>query len=187
MKRSISMLLVFLVFVVASAVAQDGIWRPDYDRIGRAVERGDVRAVRDALTYNHLLSRAEDNTGWTILHLATKAKNFEMVKTILEFGPEVNALSNSVQAPLHVAAEMGDSRIAGMLIAHEANVNIRNKNGETPLHCAARSGNSEIVELLLEKGAEIDAKDKKGRTALDLALENKEEAIADILKNRGKK
>lgn len=106
--------------------------------------------------------------GMTPLHLlAGVNENPEMIKTLVNYGLDVNANDTSKEwTPLHMAMQNPNSAVVEMLIRCGANVNARSETGITPLMGAAFYRNLETVEILIKHGADVSAKSKYGETSL---------------------
>jgi hypothetical protein len=121
--------------------------------------------------------------GDTALHLAAAGYRVEIVKVLIAFGADANAVMNHRQSgPLHYAA---DGYISGpewdperqvqtieLLLAAGAKVNAQDKNGAAPLHRAVRTRCSAAARVLLESGADPTLRNKPGSTPFHLAVQN---------------
>jgi ankyrin repeat protein len=117
-----------------------------------------------------------DPHGNTLLLLATKECNLEMVKFCLKNGADVNAIGhidghwNPTALQVACLACRGPDflpraykheplekylAIVRLLVEHEANVSKANPDGETALSHAVESGNLECIEYLLKHGASV--------------------------------
>lgn len=74
---------------------------------------------------------ARDFHGRTPLHEAAFGGNIFVVKSLLERGAEVNAVSKAGNTPLH--GVKGHGKVWDELVKHGADVNAKNNEGETPL------------------------------------------------------
>jgi ankyrin repeat protein len=99
--------------------------------------------------------------GYTPLHLAVASEfNGDIVRMLLRFGANINAINQGGETPLHlaVAYEFNDD-IVRMLLRFGANINAQDNNGNTPLHIAASRGHIGVVQVLVEAGANKEARD----------------------------
>lgn len=128
----------------------------------------------------------KERTGDTLLHLATEARNLEIMRFLIREGSSVNALGHLNRTPLHYAAGGRSGKEAvELLIQSSANVSADDSYGNTPLHFAVNfSENLEVVELLIRSGANLNAKNYFGKTPLDNA-EGKQ--LIQLLQNHGAK
>ena len=99
---------------------------------------------------------AEDDTGWTPLHWASRGhhfKNGSVVRLLLEHGANVHARSSGGWTPLYVASFNGALEVVRLLLEHGADVEAKNNEGKTALQEAAGRRRDEVVKLLREHGA----------------------------------
>ncbi len=99
---------------------------------------GDAKKKEDdepkALTYGQLVG---NQGGMTALHLAARQGNVEAVKTLLEAGADVNALSaGDKTSPLLIATINGRFDLGKLLLDHGADPNLASEAGAAPLYAA---------------------------------------------------
>lgn len=81
--------------------------------------------------------------GWTLLHYAIEAENFEAADWLLKNGANIDSQDTTGCSPLHcavlsdiemaIAADMPiEMHSVKFLISHGADINLRNKQGQTP-------------------------------------------------------
>lgn len=73
-----------------------------------------------------------DFTGRTALHEAAHWGNYEVCKSLLEFGADVNAASNEGNVPLHGRGATDRPNVWRLLVDNGADVTIANKKGVKP-------------------------------------------------------
>ena len=110
--------------------------------------------------------------------------NLEFVKTILEYGLDVNIKDNDGDTALIWASMYDYTEVVKLLLESGADVNIKNNYGNTALIWASYNGHTEIVKLLLESGADVNIKNKFGNTALIQASINGNTEVVKLLENR---
>ena len=82
---------------------------------------------------------AKNQLGETLLYMAARSKDYNVLELLIQKGANVNELSPNVSA-LFVAAENGDEKLAKIIIDNNADVNIKTSaSGFTPLFWAATS------------------------------------------------
>ena len=102
------------------------------------------------------------------LHLAITQGRISTVKTLIDFGADVNLDSNGVR-PLHIASANGNEDLVELLLNNEADVNASvaiDKDGDaegnelrgTALIFAVESGHFQITRILLKHGANVNAR-----------------------------
>jgi ankyrin repeat protein len=102
----------------------------------------------------------------TLLHVASKEGQDEIVRLLLEWGADIEAFDQERRRPLHHAAMTGQKVIVKMLLEKGANVQVTDSSNSTPLHYAVEVDDIGTVRLLLDSKADIEAIDDKRRTAL---------------------
>jgi len=130
----------------------------------------------------------------TPILLATLYDNFNVVKTLIERGANINETYEEGRTLLHAATlhygfltrfflNKGINRqtyenkikenfnILSLLISKKTiNINKKDDNGMTALHYASINSYTVAVKLLLENNADPTIKNNKNKTALDLAI-----------------
>ena len=86
---------------------------------------------------------------------AVKAKNYELVKKLIDEGADVNAKNDEGETALMIASNEGDKEICELLIEKGADVNAKDNEGNTALMYVSLKGDKEICELLIKNNAEV--------------------------------
>ncbi|CAC5359809.1 unnamed protein product [Mytilus coruscus] len=120
---------------------------------------------------------ARDRSGCTPLH---SASNSAVVKALLEFNPNINAVDSLGRCPVYFACSTKNERVLKLLIEKNAEINQKTIAGLRPIHAACQSGNISIVKMLLEKGAKINSS-RPGVVPLHEACRVGNESIINIL------
>ncbi|KAJ8535128.1 hypothetical protein ON010_g13611 [Phytophthora cinnamomi] len=136
--------------------------------------------------------------GSTVLHVAVRNGNNEMVSFLLSQGAELTAREEYGSTTLHTAVRSGNVEIVKMLLQRGASVNsveevllnnyvdtLQEAPLMTALHVAACYSNTEIVQVLLDAGASITAVNKVGRTALHFAACYSSTDMVELLLRNG--
>lgn len=106
---------------------------------------------------------AQNSSGNTALHLASKDHKLNMVNFLLSQGADVNALDNNKNSPLHLAMKPGSLKfIMKLLEVPNILINLENAEGDTPLSLATQLRSLDLIQNLIAKGAIIE-KFKKGK------------------------
>ena len=79
------------------------------------------------------------------LHAASEEEKFDMVKSLLEHGADINSRDAEYLTPLDRAALKGKVNVVRLLIELGADVNSRDEDGNTSLHFASLRGSAEVV------------------------------------------
>ncbi|KAF3920306.1 Ankyrin-2 [Arthrobotrys entomopaga] len=127
-----------------------------------------------------LLERTLDKT---ILQLAARTENLNMVRLVLE--TSYSASKSDKTRALHTAAGKGNLEIIEYLLRHGAHIDGEGRDGGTILQISSRRGDEKIVELLLQWGASVNNRTDKQETALHFAAQNKRPQIVRLLIKHG--
>ncbi len=154
-------------------------------------ESGDCKAISAIITHIEKyypgelvkIVNVKDNHGQTLLHIAAKSGNLNVMKCLVNKGASTNTKDKYYNTPLHSAAYAGELDIVKYLIIKNNNINAKGEYGRTPLHIAAINGDLDMVEYLIKRYANIDAKDNCGMTPLHLAADVGELGIVEHLIN----
>ena len=92
-----------------------------------------------------------------------------LIKALLTYKANVEALSKDMRSLLHDAAEVDGEEILLFFLDQGLDVHAEAAHGFTPLHVAAARDRVENVRILLEYGAHVDALAHDGDTALHVA------------------
>ncbi|XP_054721853.1 ankyrin-3-like [Uloborus diversus] len=142
------------------------------------------RELLTALSKEQLKYKTEE--GDTAMHIATRRKNGELLRLLLNSGGCVDSQNNEGLTPLHIACEQGDAEILKVFFQFRANANITDSQDRTPLHIAAEKGFSTIVETLADKfKASIFKRTKDGRTLMHIASESGHQETALVFLKKG--
>jgi len=121
--------------------------------------------IMKLLLENNADPNARDNEKETPIFYAifrsTKLKNAkEVVKILLRYGADVNAVNKNGRTLLHLAVSYADLDLIKLLVENGANINTKDNNGRTVLYDAINRVKKEnedkikeIIKYLLEKGA----------------------------------
>lgn len=110
---------------------------------------------------------AQDDNGWTPLHMAAACGHIEVVRMLVMLGANPNVNHEKGQTPLYRAAEGGHSEVVKLLLDElHAEAEAKNSAGLTALLLAARSHPDPlpIITLLHDRGCNINAIDNDGAT-----------------------
>ena len=141
------------------------------------VERGDVQKVSEFFRKNSQYMKEiislVDNNKKSLLHVAAKVGNVNMVTFLLSKKFSVYFRDKFLRTPLHLACQFGREVCADELIKAGAQILARDSIGRTCLHYAACSDSTNLVTLILGKEPDlVTARDTYGRTPLHYSVWN---------------
>ena len=149
-----------------------------------AIALGHTDTVRGMLNEDPRLLHRHSPDGWTVLHIAARYADTEMLALLVSVGADVNDDRNKERkTPLFFAAEEPYSN-AALLLASGAEIDARAKHGFTVLHYAAKWGYAAFVEFLLAHGARSYIQTDARQTAWALAVRNGHRRVAAVLSSR---
>ncbi len=157
--------------------------------LAAAARSGDVAAILRAVVDGKNLELL-DNDGATLLGVAARAKQVEVVRVLLEAGAKIEARDQKGRSPLLAAVQTRRSsvEVVRALIAKGADVNTRGTAmiGGTPLSWAAGPfSNPEIVAALVAASADVNQVDTTGMTPLMWAARYGAPATVKVLLDAG--
>jgi ankyrin repeat protein len=113
----------------------------------------------------------------TPLQISAQHQDPSVLKLLLEYGANTEAVDCLGRTVLHVAAFEGRIRIVKILLSHGASVRTRSNDGKCALHFAVQKGKLEICEELIANRADVSAADNHGWTPLHYAAEKQKEDV----------
>ena len=108
--------------------------------------------------------------GFSLLYIAALFGKFQVAKVLLEFGANVDFVSDDGFTPLYAASQEGHVQVVIILLRYRADMEKTNTHGQTALWISAWRNHHEIVGLLIANGANAKHEDRLGRTPLDIIL-----------------
>ncbi|KAL1505978.1 hypothetical protein ABEB36_005419 [Hypothenemus hampei] len=91
----------------------------------------------------------------TPLMEAAQEGHLELVRFLLEYAANVNAVTQTNDTALTYACENGHTDVAELLIQYGADIEHESEGGRTPLMKACRAGHLCTVKFLIDKGANV--------------------------------
>jgi ankyrin repeat protein len=128
------------------------------------IEKGHLSEVIEYIKPNYNLEK-KYGFGDTLLSIAVRKGNFEIVKTLLNAGADPNVRGDFGDIPVIEGASVeacygldqeNRLKIVELLILNGADVNLRSVNGDSAIKTAAQCGNTKLVELLISNGANVN-------------------------------
>ena len=130
--------------------------------LARAIEKGDVKAIRKSVTETDINKR--HIRGMTFLNWSFAHSNFESAETLVELGADPHIETEGV-SPLSWAMDFKEIRWLKLLVESGADINA--KKGSSPLWFdTITSDNWEHFDYLLSKGVDVNATSKIGETVI---------------------
>lgn len=83
------------------------------------------------------------NTGWhgqSALHAACLSGDGAMVRLLLQYHADPNAVNDFMETPVHYASKRGIPTLVHILAQAGGKLNVKDKSGKTPIHNAAQTG-----------------------------------------------
>ncbi|XP_060073833.1 putative ankyrin repeat protein RF_0381 [Ylistrum balloti] len=133
----------------------------DYGKsaIGYAVSNNHVAMVTFLLESGCNINSFIPESGYSLLHDACSKENLEIVKILLKWGADPNALE--MKERITPGFFTNKIEIHQRLIDYGCNINATSRAGDTVLHMAIIHGNVQLVEFLLNHGALMNVKHVK--------------------------
>lgn len=85
------------------------------------------------------LLQATAENGDTALHLATRRRDIDMVRILVDYGSNVDVQNGEGQTALHICAAEGDEALLKYFYGVRASAAITDNMDRTPMHVAAGS------------------------------------------------
>lgn len=147
---------------------------------------GDVDGLTRELEEQRLRGRelAHDRnpTGDTLLHLILdnreRPDRSDVIRLLVRYGGDVNALNHLGMAPLHLCVFPGETNL---LLDFGARIDARDGIGCTRLHFAALDGDTVYARFLLQRGADPTVVDDCGDDATSFARLKQNKEFAGLL------
>ncbi|KAF5620386.1 CAMK kinase [Fusarium sp. NRRL 25303] len=119
------------------------------------------------------------------LELATRKKQIDEMKMLIDRGCDVEARNSSGETLLYWAARVGSEAAVRLLIENKASPEVGGSRGATPLIAATRWRHFEVAKLLLEEGADANASDDASWTPLMFAVYENSPSLTKLLITHG--
>ncbi|GAB0093555.1 protein fem-1 homolog A [Sergentomyia squamirostris] len=119
----------------------------------------------------------------TPLWSASVSGNLAVVKLLIRYGANINALSDTGSTPVRSACYMTHVEIVQYLVEHGADITKGNYNGGTCLINSVQS--VALCMYLISKGADVNARDIQDKTALHYAIQEHRLETTKLLLEHG--
>lgn len=128
----------------------------DRNKLHDLCSQGKLRQIKE------LLAKVPNATDWinepagvfgyTPLHEAISSKNADILRLLLTYGGQVDALSNGRYTPLHIAASIGDAECIRVLLENNASLTLVDEFGKTPYATAQLNHRKKAGKILKTAG-----------------------------------
>lgn len=157
----------------------------------RAILKGDKNKFDNLVKLGLAPSDLTEKEQWTYLHRAlitiTKPAPLDMIKHLVAYGIDVDAVDSYGNTALHYAVRLNNLSTVEYLVEQNANVNHVNIDGVSPLRQAllTRPFNHDILQLLIKNGADTSQKTDGGITISEFAntVARNETSILELFTN----
>jgi len=133
-----------------------------------AAANGNLTLISELLERN-LDVNTTTADGWSLLHLATKSGNADLVKLLLTKGARTDfvTIANGL-SPLHIAATGNSRKVIQHLLQAGANLNATDKQGSTALHYAMTKIELFSAQYLIERGMDYSQVNQLGLSPITI-------------------
>jgi ankyrin repeat protein len=161
--------------------------------IEKAVEKGDIEALRLLIEEYQVDMTGSSNDGQTWAFVAAKYGNVSVLQFLKQL-PEKKQINFDQGdfrglTPLMIAAKCEKIKVVNWLLEKGADPNLADQYGFTPLFWAVYIGCLPVIDTLLTNPivlAAINKKNKDGKTALMIAVERGNANAVNLLLEKGK-
>ena len=137
-----------------------------YQGLHAVAAHGDLESARRLIASGANVN-VRDSYARTPLHVATFAKQREIITLLVKSGADINAQERDRYDGVTIAAVADDVETLRVLLKHGANAKaVTSRYDGTALIAAAHLGHDEVVKTLIAAGAPLDHVNNLGWTAL---------------------
>ena len=139
--------------------------------------------VEFLLKSNQVSVNATNNDQVTPLMLCFDGGRLDYMKTLIQYGADINARDINGETLLHIASRYAEQEIVELMLKlNQISVNATNNNQTTPLMIACLGvGRLDNMKTLIQYGADINARDIDGSTLLHFASRYSNQEIVEFL------
>ena len=119
----------------------------------------------------------------TPIGIAANNGKLKILETLVKYGAEIDALSDTLCTPVFIACLKNNFEIVRILVKYGANLEIPNLDGLTCLMVSIK--NVKMCKFLLQSGALVDVQDRKMNTALHYSILEKQFETTRLLLDYG--
>ena len=174
MKIKQRLLYLLAPFAMASLQGSDIKSDDTIKQLSKAIRKDNNKKFFKLIEKNKNCINIKTPSGKTLLMLAIRKKNINIVKKLLKEGADLSIKDKNDSNAYHYGAALGDLGIMEALVKADKYkkyiINEKNKDRKTPLILAAERGHDVIVELLLDNEANPSKKDNDLNNFLHSAI-----------------
>ena len=138
-----------------------------------AADNGHLNLCRKLISEHNFDVQIPEHDGWIPLHYFAKRSSYELIKTVVDMGIDINFKTNDGKNCLHIAADYGHFNLCRTLIKkHNVDMQLPDNEGWNALHYFAENGSYELVKAIADRGIDINLKTNKGKNCLHIAADN---------------
>ncbi|XP_057336427.1 putative ankyrin repeat protein RF_0381 [Microplitis mediator] len=158
---------IFKMLMECGAKVSDNNIYKNKSPIKLAVEHNNIEIARVIVKHKNFGIKCDQS----LLRMAVKKDNLEMVSLLLEIGADVNEYDKNRSAPIHHALMVDNDDILQLLIDYGADINAKNKYGETPVYLVLKQlDNGYFVRSDIYRVSMLS--DPERQSTLDILLNN---------------
>jgi len=141
-----------------------------------------VGEIKSLLDSGENVNSRETQTYKTLAHLACRKRNMKLLKLLIEYEADLEAIDFEFMTPIFEAVITGDFDLCKFLI-DEKKINLEHKEiqNRTAFYWTACNGDVEMIEYLIKKGVDVNITSKMGRTPLSKASWNGKKDVVELL------
>ncbi len=124
--------------------------------IERSIKQGKVDSIIEEIDAKKVDINETDRSGASLVALAAKYGNVEMIQALLKRGADVDATDKVGRTPLMTAAQMKHPEAVQALLDSGASLTPRDLVGSSALSWASGFGDAESVGLLIKAGSDLE-------------------------------
>ncbi|KAF4554160.1 Ankyrin repeat-containing protein 28 [Elsinoe fawcettii] len=153
------------------------------DALKASISRGDFSLIRYLLDRDASATQESGDFGYALTYACAKRRDdtLPMIKLLMKYGADVNAVGGEFGTALQAACFAGDLEIVQFLVQQGADINAHQGSDGSGLRNASIRGHENVVRFLLDRGAKVDIPDSTHSSALQGAASENRIRIAELL------
>lgn len=126
-----------------------------------AVRYRQITTIVEAVLNNKASLNAQDRSGNTLLHIAIKAREYDVAKDLVEWGADCTIVNDAGELAIFpLISSMGQRGLLEKCLLHNPDLGATDSDGRTMLHHAIPQGQpSRIISFLLEYASSCNVHD----------------------------